>query len=82
MKYRKLPILVDCVRFYPKRKPWPAGVVETFDHMNGAEPVGWGIQTLEGLMNVKPGDWIVTGVEGERYAVKPSIFKRTFEKVR
>lgn len=38
-----------------------------------------GIKTLEGLMFVCPGDYVVTGVEGEHYAVKPSIFAATYE---
>jgi len=32
-------------------------------------------------MNVSPGDWIITGVEGERYCCKDSIFKKTYERV-
>jgi hypothetical protein len=38
------------------------------------------IKTLEGVMTVCPGDWIVTGVNGERYPVKPDIFEKTYEK--
>jgi hypothetical protein len=41
---------------------------------------GW-IDTLEGGQIVCPGDWVVTGVEGERYPVKPGIFDKTFEAV-
>ncbi len=39
---------------------------------------GW-IDTLEGGHNVCPGDWIITGVEGEHYPCKPSIFEKTYE---
>jgi hypothetical protein len=41
---------------------------------------GW-IDTLEGGHIVCPGDFIVTGVQGERYPVKPDIFQETFEPV-
>lgn len=41
---------------------------------------GW-IDTPEGGHIVCPGDWIVTGVEGERYPVKPSVFASTYEQV-
>lgn len=41
---------------------------------------GW-IETAEGGHTVCPGDWIVTGVQGERYPVKPSIFDATYEAV-
>ena len=26
-----------------------------------------------------PGDWIITGVKGERYSCKPDIFEATYE---
>jgi hypothetical protein len=39
------------------------------------------IDTLEGVMVASPGDWIVTGVKGERYPVKPDIFEMTYEAV-
>ena len=41
---------------------------------------GW-IDTLEGGHNVCPGDWIITGVKGERYPCKPDIFSATYEPV-
>ncbi len=37
------------------------------------------INTLEGRMKAEKGDWIITGVNGERYPVKPEIFKKTYE---
>lgn len=39
---------------------------------------GW-IDTLEGGHIVCPGDWIITGVQGERYPCKPHIFEKTYE---
>jgi len=41
---------------------------------------GW-IDTLEGGHIICPGDWIITGVKGERYPCKPNIFEATYEKV-
>ena len=40
---------------------------------------GMTIQTLEGDMTAEPGDWIITGVKGERYPCKPDIFAETYE---
>lgn len=37
------------------------------------------IETLEGLMRVSPGDWIIKGVQGEFYPCKPDIFAATYE---
>ena len=39
------------------------------------------IDTLEGKMRADPGDWIITGVKGERYPRKPDIFEETYEAV-
>lgn len=39
------------------------------------------IKTLEGFHEISPGDWIITGVAGERYPCKPEIFEMTYEKV-
>lgn len=41
---------------------------------------GW-IDTLEGGHIVCPGDWIITGIKGERYPCKPDIFEATYEPV-
>ena len=39
------------------------------------------IDTLEGVMHASPGDWIITGVNGEKYPCKPDIFEKTYELV-
>lgn len=39
---------------------------------------GW-IDTLEDGHRVCPGDWIITGVEGEHYPCKDAIFRKTYE---
>lgn len=41
---------------------------------------GW-IDTLEGGHIVCPGDWIITGIVGEKYPCKPDVFAKTYEKV-
>ena len=41
---------------------------------------GW-IDTLESGHVVCPGDWIITGVQGERYPCKPDVFEQTYEVV-
>ena len=39
------------------------------------------IKTLEGDMKASRGDWIITGVNGEKYPCKPDIFEKTYEEV-
>jgi hypothetical protein len=41
---------------------------------------GW-IDTKEGGHIICPGDYIITGVQGERYPCKPDIFVTTYEPV-
>jgi hypothetical protein len=41
---------------------------------------GW-IDTLEGGHIVCPGDWIITGVNQEKYPCKPDVFQKTYEEV-
>lgn len=55
---------------YDKNKPNPE---------NGN--LSFGIKTLEGWHIVTSGDWIITGVAGEKYPCKPDIFDKTYEKV-
>lgn len=39
------------------------------------------IETLEGVMHASVGDYIITGVNGEKYPCKPDIFEKTYEPV-
>ena len=39
------------------------------------------IETLEGDMTARIGDWIIKGVKGEFYPCKPDIFETTYELV-
>jgi hypothetical protein len=42
---------------------------------------GW-IDTKEGGHVVCPGDWIITGIKGEHWPVKPDIFDATYDKIK
>lgn len=39
------------------------------------------ISTLDGDMKISYGDFIITGISGERYPCKSNIFKLTYEEV-
>lgn len=78
-KYRKKPIVVEAEQFWPNEKPWPDGVYKHPYREEGS--TGYRINTLEGHHDVTPGDWIIIGVEGERYPCKPVIFLKTYEEV-
>jgi hypothetical protein len=70
MKYRKKPVVIDATQFF-ERGPYVDGVV-----FKDGKPQ---IETLEGPLHVSEGDWIITGVKGEKYPCKPDIFEATYE---
>lgn len=75
-KYQKKPVTIEAEQFDPDRRPWPAGVTAAYSSARK-----YIITTREGPMWVKSGDWIITGVKGERCPCKPDIFAETYEKV-
>lgn len=80
-KYRKKPVIIEATRFDPHQMPWPDGVI-SWSGQPQPRDMSWGyIQTLEGKMHVMAGDWIITGIAGEKYPCKDSIFRATYERV-
>lgn len=73
--FRKLPVTIHAERFFRNVKPWPEGV----EALYGVFGNDCFVTTLEGSMRVSEGDWIITGVSGERYPCKPDIFALTYE---
>jgi len=64
------------VRYY--RHPEVSGKATCQKCGNVMHRHGW-IDTLEGGHIVCPGDWIITGVQGEHYPCKPDIFEATYQ---
>lgn len=64
------------VRYF--RRPDVEGGLACTHCGNRMHDHGW-IDTLEGGHIVCPGDWVITGVKGERYPCKPDIFEQTYE---
>jgi len=81
MKFRKKPVVIDAEQFLPKE--WEIECVEKFANygIKTGRATGFIIPTLEGVHELTPGDWIITGVKGETYPCKPDIFEMTYEKV-
>ena len=87
-KYRKKPVVIEAIQWF---KNGDLAVVQLYNHpiqQRNADLCqhcgvkmsnhGW-IDTLEAGHNVCPGDWIITGVDGERYPCKPGIFEQTYD---
>jgi hypothetical protein len=83
-KFRKRPVVISAEQYLPAKTPYPAGVVplpERMRELNIRIQGAMWIETLEGGHVVSPGDYIITGVKGERYPCKPDIFEATYESV-
>jgi hypothetical protein len=84
MKYRKKPVVVEATQWH-KDGDHPAVVMRDSYTTSKISPgVTYVkkvpiIKTLEGEHIVTPGDWIITGVNGEHYPCKPDIFELTYE---
>lgn len=79
MKYRKKPVVVEAVQ-------WTGDNIHEIYLFSGrpdffVERPGdlLTIETPEGNMKAKYGDYIIKGVAGELYPCKPDIFKETYE---
>ncbi len=88
-KFRKKPVEIEAMRFdgtYSRtleilrwagegRSPFANALIR---------PVGdkyLTIETPEGTVSARPGDWIIRGVAGEFYPCKSEIFAATYEEV-
>lgn len=81
MKFVKKPVVVDAVQFLATKK--------SFDEITNFIGLSWYpgelgsesfyIETLEGKMLCRKGDWVIKGVNGEFYPCKPDIFEKTYE---
>lgn len=85
MLVRKLPVVVEAHQI-----PNPDLEDALIIFLAWAEEVGfteWDsgdgneieIKTLEGVMTARTGDWVIKGVEDEFWAIKESIFDKTYE---
>ena len=84
-KYMKKPILIEAIEY-------TEGMEDGFDDLDTAINSGLDvdqykqgnpgrfpyIRTLEGKHYISKGDYIITGVDGERYPCKKSIFQKTY----
>lgn len=78
-RYRKKPVIVEALQLVNNN-------ADLFAEWMGYQPIftddyGMDIATLEGTMHASYGDWIVKGVRGGHWPVKPDIFELTYEYV-
>ena len=84
-KFKKKPVVIDAVQWDGTEEladqiasDWvaPNSGITIMTH-DGCDSVF--IETLEGEMEAKVGDWVIRGVAGELYPCKPEIFAATYE---
>lgn len=78
-KFRKKPVVIEAMQFDGSNGPaveaWAGGAVSRAGDRTLT------VQTPEGPLFARSGDWIVRGVWGEIYPVFPGIFQETYEAV-
>ena len=85
-KYQKRPVMVEAIKYDDK----PETDIELQEKF-GIDPIRISyknpdapiliIETLEGEMKARIGDYIIKGVHGELYPCKPDIFEETYIKL-
>ena len=80
-KFRKKPVVIDAVQFRMGEEPSELASDVVTGRIRYTEDGMALIDTLEGSMIARSGDWIIRGVKGELYPCKPDIFAATYERV-
>lgn len=75
MKFRTKPLVVDAVQWWPG-KVIDGVIVPDPDSTTRFDPF---VKTPEGPLRVSPGDWIITGIKGEKFSCKPDVFERSYD---
>jgi hypothetical protein len=95
MQFRKKPVVIEAFQLTEEtrrdNRDWPEWMNSAWNQSIGEHGSLWCkagepngplfITTLEGIMQVNFGDWIIRGVKGELYPCKPDIFEATYEAV-
>lgn len=86
-QFRKKPVLIDAVQWRNEVDGDSLKQIMALARNNGRVTFASDgtadliIDTLEGDMRARVGDWIIRGVKGELYPCKPDIFSATYEPV-
>lgn len=79
-RFIKKPVSIEAIQW--KFGDAPVDGMEPYDTQTISEKPQYNgfyfIETLEGIHHVSDGDYIITGVAGEKYPCKPDIFENTY----
>lgn len=81
-RYIKKPIVIDSYKFSGNLEDpgFPEKWI-TSKHYFSNDGAFLFIETLEGTMQARKGDYIIKGIKGEFYPCKPDVFEDTYEQV-
>lgn len=77
--FRKKPVVIEAVQFRAGEQDGALANDAAEGRIRYTQDDTVLIDTLEGVMEARSGDWIIRGVKGELYPCKPDIFAATYE---
>lgn len=83
-RYTKKPVTIEAMQFTAESKDRcfefvTCSKVADFDESGDGDGVPLlRIETFEGYMTARPGDWIIKGIKGEFYPCRADIFEATY----
>ena len=80
-EYRKKPVVIDAFQWDGSDECLESVYRELKTGRIARDTNHLYIKTLEGDMTANLGDYIIKGIKGEFYPIKPDIFHKTYEKV-
>lgn len=81
MKYKSKPKEIEAIQWTGENlSELIAFVPEEFRDNRIHQPLG--IKTLEGIMTISIGDFVIKGIKGEFYPCKPEIFEMSYEEIK
>ncbi|MFZ4580448.1 MAG: hypothetical protein ACOYOB_18845 [Myxococcota bacterium] len=79
-KFRKKPVVIEAFRYGHDDSPdWMEEALEKEFARVHESPARIAIDTPEGTMTARRGDWVIRGIHGEIYPCKHEIFQATYE---
>ena len=80
MKFRRIPEVVDAEEFQLGKKIEGVKLWAEVNTVTTDNSVAF-LDTKKGHQHIQIGDWIVTGIKGEKRVLRPADFWKTYERI-
>jgi len=84
MKFKKKPVEVDAIQFEEDQVEEVVEFIKSFQNNTDGFYISDNsviVNTLEGSMNLTPGNWLIRGIEGEFYPCQDSVFVSSYDPI-